>query len=548
MDPVHDASEDAPALLTWQVPVGEGQQLDLVARPGESTVILGANGTGKSALGQWLDSHSGDVSLRRVIAHRRLWFESSGPDLTPTSREQLGRNMKGWGQQSDSRWLDHANTQRPGLVLFDLIGHENVGNAEARRMYDGGAIRAEVDLAYPSPIQRINGILTRSGLGLTLELTESSTLDAVTQPGARYPITQLSDGEKSAVLLAGEVLVADKSSVIVVDEPERHLHRAISAALIDAVLAERPDCHFVVLTHDIDLAATLPSASTTVAVLSGCTWQNNEPISWDLRVEDPAHPIPESVRLAVLGGRQRVLFVEGDHDSLDVRLYSLLLPSWAHSPAGGCEAVIRSVNGLKHSERYHWVDSAGIVDGDRRSATEIAALRDIGVYPLDVLEIESLYFIERTVRAAAELQGGILDGADPDGLLDVARRAGLQALSGEETRKHLASAVAANEIQWRGLSSLPTKQTIADASSPVVISIESPFPGELAMINSYFQAGDLDSMIRNYPIRETSLPDKIAGALGFKSVDHYRRAVHKLVSLDEVLATDLRSAAGELPG
>jgi len=71
--------------------------------------------------------------------------------------------------------------------------------------------------------------------------------------GLLHRIRQDVRWRRSAVILAGIVLTADEGTVFVIDEPERHLHRAIIEPLLSAVFSQRPDCSFVMLVDDGDL-------------------------------------------------------------------------------------------------------------------------------------------------------------------------------------------------------------------------------------------------------------------------------------------------------
>lgn len=195
---------------------------------------------------------------KRLIAHRKLWFPNAGPDLSPAQREQTRKNIQTWNISEDSRFLDHADAQRAGIVLFDLLAKLNAENAQMVSRYRSGASSEEVSAEFGLPIlDRLNVILRDAALEVELCLTDAQTFDAVNRlSGATYPINRMSDGEKSAVLLAAEIISSPEGRIFIIDEPERHLHRSISAALVEGVIADRPDCHFVVVTHDLDLAAT----------------------------------------------------------------------------------------------------------------------------------------------------------------------------------------------------------------------------------------------------------------------------------------------------
>jgi hypothetical protein len=125
-----------------------------------------------------------------------------------------------------------------------------------------------------------------------------------------------------------------------------------------------------VLTHDLDLASALVPQAAQVILLSGCTWENGNVKTWDINRLRPDQAIPEGVRHAILGGKSRLLFVEGTASSLDGRLYAILFPDWDVVPRGGCEQVLRAVSGVRASTSYHWVDARGIIDRDGRDDIE----------------------------------------------------------------------------------------------------------------------------------------------------------------------------------
>ncbi|HVE46760.1 MAG TPA: AAA family ATPase [Acidimicrobiales bacterium] len=536
-------------LCTWQIPaLVAGQAVALQAMPGHITAVVGPNGSGKSALGHWLQQQAAGAKVRRVIAHRRLWFESAGPDITSPQREQLGVNITHWGADPQSRWRDHAQAQRASVVLFDLLAQINDYNARVVELLKQGVQPEHIwDAVGISMLDRINSILGNAHLKVRLATTDRATFEAVTVDGCPgYPIQEMSDGEKSALLLSAEVMTVPSSSLVIIDEPERHLHRLISASLIEAIAAGRQDCHFVVLTHDLDLAASLPRSSTTLAVLAKTTWSNGLPVGWDLRILDPEDDIPESARCAILGGRRRVPFLEGEAHSLDLRLYEVLFDEWTLMPVGGCDQVIRAVHGLLTSETHHWVHGRGIVDGDGRDAAERANLAVNGILALAVSEVESLYYSEIVRRALAARQGETL-GKEPTELLDDSTHRALAALSAGDTPNRLAASVAEKIVSRRLFDDLPTRAELATGVDPVVVSTSSPFPMQLAQLAGYLQAADLESIVREYPIRDTSLRADVAASLGFKSIEHYEAAALARIRHDPQLATAVRQIIGDLP-
>lgn len=541
----------APAPLgVWQVPTLDGAAtVDVLASPGRITAVVGPNGSGKSALGYWFSQHTRDTSTRRVIAHRRLWFEYAGPNITAAQRPDLERNIALWGAQVDSRWRDHANESRAGFVLFDLLGQINDYNARfvelSKQGFDLDYVQAELG---ESLLDKINMLLRSAHLGVTLVTTDRTSFEAVPgRGGDPYPISEMSDGEKSALLLAAEVMTVPRGSVIIVDEPERHLHRLISAPLIEAVVEERKDCHFVVLTHDLELASALPRNATTLGVVTQTAWSaDREPIGWDIRFLDPGDEMPESARQAILGGRQQVLFVEGERHSLDLRLYQVLFPDWTLSPVGGCDQVIRAVGGLLTSDAHHWVRGRGIVDGDGRNANEREALAKKGILSLQLSEVESLYYSEAVRGALAVRQGETLEKV-PAELLAASTEKGLAALRGGDTTSRLAASVAQKQVHRTLVDGLPSRTDLADGTDPISVSVASPFPDLQARLEELLAADNLDDVVREYPIRDTGVKGEVAGALGFKSVDDYEAAALARIRIEPQLRDAVRDLVGQLP-
>lgn len=547
-----ELSPDQPGedgvLHHWDVPgIGGQAPVHITARAGHSTTIVGSNGAGKSALGLWLDLHNGGFPrTRRLIAHRRLWFQHAGPGITSADRERTGTNVTNWSRQQESRYLDHADGQRASLVLFDVLAKVTHENAQMLEMYHAGASPQEVELKFGPPfMDRLNAIFRAAGLVIKLNLTAAQTLNAVnSESQTEYPIFQMSDGEKSALLLAGEVLTSPEGSVYIIDEPERHLHRSISPGLVEAIIADRPDSHFVILTHDLELAAALGERGGQVYSLTRCAWTDENASGWELLPVDASAEIPESARAAILGGRRKLLFIEGEKRSLDLQLYKLLFPDWALFPQGGCDQVIRAVTGLRDSQSHHWLDARGIVDGDGRAEQEKSSLHASGILVLPVSEVENLYYSDAVMKAVGARQAETVDET-ADTLISQARAAALKALGDHNAPQRLAADVAVAVLRRRFLKELPT--SVDSTAATVTVSVPSPYPAILSRIVDLLDAGDLDGLIPLVPIRDTALRDKVARSLRFQKVADYEACARARIREDAALAAEVRKLIGPMP-
>jgi energy-coupling factor transporter ATP-binding protein EcfA2/uncharacterized Ntn-hydrolase superfamily protein len=533
----------APLLETWSIPISDGSILELEARAGQVITVVGANGSGKSALSTWMAQNT-SCALRRVLAQRTLSFSGSGPSVNASERQSHTEQVAYYDKAGQSRWFDAMAGPRMNFALFDLLGsiqleHQRVADL----LYDDGMSSHEVLTTVGTRLFTVlNSVLERAGLLVEVRTTDIQSFSARHRTlGIEYPVSEMSDGERSALLLAAEVLTAPPGAVVMLDEPERHLHRSISARLIEAVIEARADCLYVVLTHDLELASVLSARPGTVLTTLGVEWSDKDPVSWTIRQVTADSPITEVARRAILGGRKRVLFVEGQEGSLDISLYGALFPDWALAPSGSCEAVMRNVAGLRTSDDYHWVQAVGIVDGDGRSAVERASLKAKGTSALSVSEIENLYYLPNVVNAVAEKQAEI-QGDSVSKLVEDAIKAGLRALGGAGTLERLAMKLAKDELARSLLSSLPNEISEDD----IEIRLSSPYPGKIAELTRLLKSDNYESLVREVPIRDTGFRNEVAKSLGFASVQRYQKAALVCVNQLPALAAALRHEVSDL--
>ena len=218
-----------------------------------------------------------------------------------------------------------------------------------------------------------------------------------------YPAREMSDGERVIFYLIGEALCVPNGGLFIVDEPELHLHRAVQARLWDAIEAERPDCVFVYLTHDLDFAASRKGG--TLVWLREYT---NE--SWDSNTVPPSEGFSEPMLLEVLGSRKPILFMEGDKGSLDYFVYGKVYPEWTPIPCGSCDEVVHATASFETMKNLHSNKCRGFVDADARSMDAVSVSKESNVDALPFAEIENLFLTEPVIRYAAKVMS--LDEAE----------------------------------------------------------------------------------------------------------------------------------------
>lgn len=519
----------------WVIPTSGAGQVVVRAEASTLTLVVGANGSGKSALMQYMYGSRGGASVVKVAAHRQLWFPYAAPSVTPAQLEMSAQSIASWDNDPRSRYWDQYGSVRAEGSLVQLNSAENQFNRRFRRHIESGGSAQDFP-GSPSPVSLINSLFRSSMLPVQLSIAEGEALTASRDDVEdAYPAAQMSDGEKSALLLAAQIVTAPPSSVLLIDEPERHLHRSISSHFIHAAASMRDDCHVVLFTHDLELGNEIRPLATSTLVCQRVWWSGGYPSTWDLHEVHLKDPLPDSARYAILGGRSTVLFVEGEVTSLDNRIYRALLPSWAIKGVATCEDVIKSVKGLTATEGLHWITARGIVDGDWRTDADRSVLEGGGVFVLQAHEVESILYHSQVVSAVSTALSEVLE-ADPQGRSCAAVTAALAAIADPSSQHHLADAKARGEMR-RELRSLADRFEFGNAQSLCGAVARDTREAERTRLADLVMKNEWDEICTTYPIRESGAPTAVARALQL-SRDAYQAAALKQISS----SADLRGA------
>ena len=479
--------------------------------------VLGANGSGKSALLHHLTQRhqeerpDGQMAVHRVTAHRQTWFDSNRPSMAGEEYKNEKAAILRKEANPASRYKEDYAGRRVYHALHSLL------QAERRRLEligtyyeDSKETNISVDRAdtymknHASPLKTLNQLFRAAALDIEVRIptTDREALVAHNRTSsATYGVEQLSDGERSALLLASQVLTAPSGTLLIVDEPERHLHRSIASPLLAGLFAAKRDCHFVVSTHEITLPQDCPGAH--VLLLRSCTFADGRAVTWDVDKLAPSADIPEEIRSDVWGARRTLVFVEGEPHSLDRRVYEAIFPGVSFVSKGSWRQIVRAVEAASTSRDLHWLSVYGLIDRDRHSDDESETIARRSVYSLDCYAVESIYYapeIQRAVgRSRVEETGG-----DIDQVLEDIRSAVL-----------------------RDAATLSEHATVSD--DRLCHDIDNC---------------NVDSIIANYPIKRSRIPHTIATRLQFRTSQLYQQAV--IIKLRE--DDDLRRYAADMCG
>ncbi|MDD2729624.1 DUF4435 domain-containing protein [Malikia sp.] len=460
-----------------------------------SVVIVGANGSGKSRLGTWIERNTGGF-VHRISAQRGL----DVPEYTQLKSLEQSTNDLLWGNENPQyanaqykwghRWGNRPETflqQDYGKVLSALFA----ANAERDRKHSEETRIKQQYIPVPdSPIDKLVR-LWREILPHRIVAFEDGKIVVRNQSnGASYHGKEMSDGERVALYLMGQVLLAPAGSILVIDEPEIHLHSSIMQSMWDKLEEEKDDCLFVFITHDLNFASTRVSTTNIwVRDFDGAnTW------TWEFVSE--VEEFPESLLLELLGNRRTVVFVEGEKGGKDHSIYQAIYRNYNVVPRNGCDRVIESTKALRINKTFHHVDALGLIDRDYRTEEEIAALTDSGVHCVEVAEVENILLNEHTLRTVAANQK-----LNPDEVLfratvmvrgklsqDIERQASLRTMRAVE---HLLRKIDSRQVGGAAIK-------VALDAVVASINVQEIYGRNIALYHQLADGGSLDEILRYY--------------------------------------------------
>ena len=375
-----DGNEPTPLDTTLRLP--DGSEL----AGGNPVVLIGANGSGKTRKARDL---SASCSIEFINALRNTRIQPSLPAMSYVDAERNFDAARNRSRQTHWDWTEEFE-----FLLASLLAEHAT---TAIKFMD--AVRAgETAPDTRDTLQEIRDLWSSVFPGRQFSIEDYRPVIKSTVPGEEfeYSAQTMSDGERAAIYLAGRVLRA-QPGVLVVDEPETHLHSLLAARFWDELEKSRPDVRFVYITHDLTFARSRREARYVIA----------SPVD-GLKAIDMADGVPDDVAEILLGTAslsfyaRRIVLCEGGADDRDAALYGV----WFNDrdtvvrPVGGSDMVRRCMSALQAGGLIANLEAIGIIDRDFHSDRYLGTLTG-GLHVLPVHEVESLYCLPGVVSAVA---------------------------------------------------------------------------------------------------------------------------------------------------
>lgn len=386
--------------LKIKFPHNEEQEFEI----GKPIVLLGANGAGKTRFSIRIEELN-DPTFNDWNVHESMLIHRISAQKSLSIQENISildyeSSMRSFFWGDPTRYATKSGSRfgsNPATYLLDdfnkalsLLFSEENNELQLEHHRDKQAIKE--NRIRPKPITTV----VEKATEIWNELLPHRKIDLtgngvhVNYDNQRYHGKEMSDGERVMLYMICQALVQRPNTLLIIDEPELHIHKSIVNKLWTRLEVERNDCVFMYITHDLDFAFSRNGAKIL--------WiKSYDGADWNYEFLDSAdyEEIPERLLYEIIGSRQKILFVEGTKNSYDYSLYQEIYKNKEYHviPCGGCKEVIQLVKAKRTYEKLNMINVYGIVDRDFRTKEEISSLEKDGIYCLNVAEVENLFVV-----------------------------------------------------------------------------------------------------------------------------------------------------------
>lgn len=349
-----------------------------------NTVVIGGNGSGKSALVSFFK----ESNLNKIIvipAQKILYCNNTNSRVTIETIQQ---------------------NQKENLNIKEFI-YEYEVNEIIQKISEllNNHIKAAIDEEIKSALElKNNSIKTKTILDkfciiwskifpeIKFNIDNTYMTLKPEKNGHEYSVNSMSDGEKVVLLYILVTLYSPKDSYIIVDEPETFLNPSIYKRLWNLLEEEREDCRFIYVSHNVDFIT-----SRSVQHFYWCqSYDGNH--TWDIKkIESNLDEFPKSLIVELLGSSKKILFCEGDKNSLDYKVYTALFENEVVViPVGGHKNVINYTKAYNKSNFFGY-SAFGIIDKDYHTEEVLKKYKEENIYHLKFNEIEMFLLTEEII-------------------------------------------------------------------------------------------------------------------------------------------------------
>jgi len=355
---------------------------DLLKNKNENLILIGANGSGKSTFSRQIKNNLKNQfsSFVAVIPAQKTFgvAKNNSIPLKAQAHTQFLQSHTHDKLFKNANEMGFANSEFGQMINYLIAEHQEVANRTHQQYNQENFERKNSILE--DVINLWEDIITH----IKLEYDGQGNIKAKPESGNTYDFMGLSDGEKNIFYCIASVLLVNKDGYVIVDEPENHLHMSILNKLWNKLESIRSDCQFVYLTHNPSFA--IGRAQAKILWIKRYT----PPSNWEYMEIPIDDNLPQELMIELVGSKKNILFCEGERNSYDYKLYSILFKNYTIIPVGGHQKAIDYCKAFNENSKIFNLEAIAIIDKDFYEDTEITAWKQNKVYTLDVMEVENI--------------------------------------------------------------------------------------------------------------------------------------------------------------
>jgi hypothetical protein len=360
-----------------------------------NTIIVGANGSGKSSLVAHFKKSDADGII--VIPAQKILFFLQNKDISFSDEENIRKIQK--KNFNDKNYEEDYLVSNKVIELSEVFSYHisAIVNDLARVGADKIVKNKDFEAKYTKLLEIWKKFY--SDIELKYDITKRNLIPE--KNGKEYDLNSMSEGEKVSLFYIMVTLFAPENAYIIVDEPETFLNPSIYNRLWYLLEEYRSDCRFIYISHNLEFISSRNSHS-----IYWCKkYDGNK--DWDFKkISAELEDIPKELVIELLGARKNILFCEGSKESLDYKVYTTIFENEiVVIPVGGHKDVINytkvyNKSGLLEGKAY------GIIDRDYHSEEILDYYKRDMIYHLEFNEIEMFLLTEEILESV--LKGNYL--------------------------------------------------------------------------------------------------------------------------------------------
>ena len=218
----------------------------------QSITIVGANGSGKTRMSVWIEQNNTDKNVHRISAQKSLNMpENVQPSSMDKANDEFlygvtndneswkkthGKNSNRWHSKPEVFLLNDFDKLMQLLFTEDYQKsreyreeHKELHNKE----FDNETILDKTKLIFEE-------LLPHRKLKIDAGCIKAGANSIIYYNGA-----EMSDGEREIFYFIASIYAIPQNSIIIIDEPENHLHNSILSKLWNLLEKNRKDCLFI---------------------------------------------------------------------------------------------------------------------------------------------------------------------------------------------------------------------------------------------------------------------------------------------------------------